>query len=70
MDWGIPLPRGIATALVRKPSLPPGRDQRLEDNEEELLLAAGKNSKREDIRAIIIIALETAARCGEIASMT
>jgi len=70
MDWGIPLPRGIATALVRKPSLPPGRDRRLEDNEEELLLAAGKKSKSEDIEAIIIIALETAARCKEIASMT
>lgn len=69
MDWGIPLPRGIITAQVRKPSLPPGRVRRLEEDEEKKLIEAAEKSKSRDIPAIIIIALETAARCGEIAGM-
>ncbi|HCC55542.1 MAG TPA: site-specific integrase [Desulfobulbaceae bacterium] len=70
MDWGIPLTRGIVTSHVRKPSLPPGRDRRLVDEEEARLLDAAKTSKSKEIEAIIVIALETAARRGEIAAMT
>jgi integrase len=70
MDWGIPLTRGIVTSQVRKPSLPPGRDRRLVDDEESRLLDAAKTSKSKEIEAIIVIALETAARRGEITAMT
>jgi len=70
MDWGIPLTRGIVTSQVRKPSLPPGRDRRLVDDEEARLLEAARNSKSKEIEDIINIALETAARRGEIAAMT
>lgn len=70
MDWGIPLTRGIVTSQVRKPSLPPGRDRRLVGNEEALLFDAARKSKSKEIESIIIIALETAARRGEITAMT
>ena len=69
IDWGIPLAHGIVTSQVRKPPLPPGRDRRLIDDEEMRLLDAAKISKSNDIGSIIIIALETAARRGEIAAM-
>lgn len=69
IDWGIHLPRGIATTLVRKPTLPQGRDRRLYPGEEKRLLEAAKASKSKEIEAIIIIALETAARRGEILAM-
>ncbi len=37
IDWGIPLPQGIPTTLVRKPRVDGARDRRLEDGEWELL---------------------------------
>lgn len=70
IDWGIPLTHGIVTSQVRKPALPSGRDRRLVDDEEMRLLDAAKKSKSKEIGSIIIIALETAARRGEIAAMT
>lgn len=70
IDWGIPLTRGIVTSQVRKPTLPSGRDRRLVDDEETQLLNTAKKSKSKEIGSIIIIALETAARRGEIAAMT
>ena len=70
MDWGISLPRGIVTTQVRKPSLPPGRDRRLADDEEIRLLEAAASSKSKEIQDIIVIALETAARRGEIVAMS
>ena len=70
IDWGIPLNRGIVTTQVRKPALPSGRDRRLIDDEEMRLLDAAKMSKNNEIGSIIIIALETAARRGEIAAMS
>ena len=69
IDWGIPLPKGIVTAHVRKPALPAGRDRRLRDGEEQKLLEAARASKSSEIESIVIIALETAARRSEIAAM-
>ncbi|MDP2757212.1 MAG: site-specific integrase [Desulfurivibrionaceae bacterium] len=71
MDWGIPLPHGIITTQVRKPSLPSGRDRRLnrDANEEERLLAAARKSKSREIGLLVSLALETAARRGEIQAM-
>lgn len=69
MDWGIALPRGIVTANVRKPSVDNGRDRRLVADEQERLLAAADASKSREIGLIIVMALETAARRGEIQGM-
>lgn len=69
IDWSIPLPKGIITAQVRKPALPPGRDRRLREGEEERLLDAARASRCQEIEPIIIIALETAARRQAIAKM-
>ncbi len=77
MEWSIPLPRGIATARVRKPKLPAGRDRRLLRNEkkenaeeQKLLEAAEKFGPYGPVyRRLIIFALETAMRRNEILGM-
>lgn len=68
LDWGIALPQGIPTALVRKPKVSNARERRLEGQEEALLLVslAGKPYPR----VAVILALETAARQSELISMT
>lgn len=68
MDWGIALPQGVPTALVRKPKVSNARERRLERHEEALLLEAlvGKAY----VHAAVILALETAARQSELISMT
>ena len=66
MEWGIALPGGIPTAMVKKPSLPSARDRRLVDNEEERLLAACAESRNVWLRPCVIFAIETAVRAGEI----
>jgi integrase len=65
MDWGIHLPHGIPT--VRKPTVPRGRDRRLSGDEEQRLLASLSHNLA--MRSVIEIAMETAMRRGEIASM-
>lgn len=50
---------------VTMPQMPPGRDRRLEENEESLLLTAPY-----PLQPIIVIALETAMRLGEIMNIT
>jgi integrase len=66
MEWGIALPGGIPTAMVKKPSLPSARDRRLVDNEEERLLAECCNSRNAWLRPCVAFAIETAMRAGEI----
>ena len=51
---------------VAKPKLPPGRERRLEDGEEEKLLAASSP----DLQTLIKLALETAMRREELATLT
>lgn len=68
IDWGIHLPRGLPTTLVRKPKLPNGRDRRLKSGEEEKLLKAARAYGGE-LMDIISFALETAMRREEIANM-
>jgi integrase len=70
MDWGIHLKNGIVTENVRKPTLPSGRDRRLSPEEEKRLRTALRKSRSDEIEAIVIIALETAARRGEIFKMS
>lgn len=67
-EWGMPeLINPVP--LIRKPRLPRGRDRRLTGNEEERLLAACRNTNPE-LADIVLFALETAMRQGEILGMT
>jgi integrase len=67
MDWGIGLPNGLPTAQVRKPSKPRGRDRRVTDIEISKILAATRSV---ELKTIVELAVETAMRRNEIASLT
>lgn len=67
-EWGYEgLPNPMKT--VRKPSLPQGRDRRLGVEEEALLFATCRKSRAVWLEPIIVIALETGMRLGEIMSL-
>lgn len=51
--------------IVKKPKLPNGRDRRLIDEEEARLLNAASESS-EALKSLIVVALETAMRLGEL----
>jgi integrase len=70
MDWGIALPNGIPTALVRKPKGDNARERRLEGIEEPLLLDALATCEHPWPRAAMVLAIETAARQSELLSLT
>lgn len=66
IDWGIALPGGLPTALIRKPTKPHGRDRRITAKELKLILNATESI---ELRTVVILAIETAMRRGEIASL-
>lgn len=66
-EWGIYLPNGNPIQYVSKPKLPSGRERRLKIGEEERLLKALRHSLL--MGYLVVFALETAMRRGEIASM-
>lgn len=53
--------------VVRKPKPPRGRDRRLQEGELEAILAASESPQ---LSAIILLAIETAMRRGELVSLT
>ncbi|MDK6078660.1 site-specific integrase [Massilia varians] len=67
MDWGIALPGGLPTAQIRKPTKPRGRDRRVSQEEIEKILNATESS---ELKTLIVVAVETGMRRGEIASLT
>lgn len=67
-DWGIPLINNVAK-LVRKPKQARGRDRRLADGEEQILLQAARNSKSPLLAPIITLAIETGMRLSELLSL-
>lgn len=69
MDWGIALPNGIPTALVRQPKGDNARDRRLEGIEEQLLFDALATCVHPWPRAAVVLAIETAARQSELLSL-
>ena len=69
MDWGIALPHGIPTTLVRKPKIDNARERRLENGEEALLLNALRECKSPWPAAAFVLAVETAGRQGELLSL-
>ncbi len=68
-DWGIQLPKGIPTFNVSKPRLPSGRDRRLEGLEETALLEQASKLEQPWVKAMVILAIETAARQSELLSL-
>lgn len=67
IEWGACIDNPLL--LVRKPRLPDGRDRRLRPREESKLLRAAQSKKNPQIYSIIVIAIETGMRQGEILSM-
>lgn len=67
-DWGIPLVNNVAT-LVRKPKQARGRDRRLAEGEEQILLEAAMDSNAPLLAHIITLAIETGMRLGELLSL-
>ena len=64
-EWGLWLPRN-PVKMVRRPSVPQGRKRRLEDGEEERLLAACDRGRTPLLRQLVILAIETGMRRGEL----
>jgi integrase len=62
-EWGFPLTNPVM--LIRKPKADAGRDRRLYDGEEDAIL----KSSAPELRAFIVLAIETAMRRGEIHSL-
>jgi integrase len=64
-DWGIHLVQNPCK-LVRRPSPPRGRTRRLTGDEEQLLLTAAAAGRVAYMRPLIILAIETGMRRGEL----
>jgi len=66
-EWGVYTENPVKD--VRRPAKPQGRERRLEGDEEARLLAALDMCRNPWIKTIVIIAVETAMRRGEILSL-
>jgi integrase len=64
-EWGYWLPRN-PVKMVRRPTVPQGRKRRLEDGEEERLLAACDRGRTPLLKQLVILAIETGMRRGEL----
>lgn len=67
IEWGLADANPVAN--VRKPKIPPGRDRRLTPREERLILRYCHNYSNPELYSIVVVALETAMRQGEILSL-
>lgn len=64
-DWGIPVPQ----VSISKPKAPAARDRRLKAGELERLMNGCEKSTNKHLRPAILLAIETAARQGELLSL-
>jgi integrase len=64
-EWGLWLPRN-PVKMVRRPWVPQGRKRRLEDGEEARLLTATERGRTPLLKQLIILAIETTMRRGEL----
>ncbi len=64
-EWGIALPAGLPTALVKMPKLPRARDRRLQGDEEGRLLFECGKAQNPWLLPVVRFAIETAMRAGE-----
>jgi integrase len=67
-EWGLWLPRN-PVKMVRRPSAPPGRKRRLKDDEEQRLLAACDRGRNRYLKPLVILAIETGMRRGELVGL-
>jgi integrase len=67
-DWDVYLHRNPCK-LVRRPSPPRGRNRRLRDDEEQKLLEAADSGRNIYMRDLIVLAIETGMRRGELLAL-
>lgn len=67
IEWGYCEANPVTN--VRKPKPSPGRERRLTAREEKQILRYAHNHKNKDVYAIVVFALETAMRQGEILNL-
>lgn len=67
IEWGLCDSNPVAN--VRKPKCPPGRDRRLTPREERLILRYCHGHINPDLYSIVVLAIETAMRQGEILNL-
>lgn len=67
-EWGIPVDNPIRS--IRKPAPGKARQRRLEGDEYPRLLAAAQCSKKPQLQPMIVLAVESAMRLGELLSLT
>ena len=67
-DWGYELPYNPVHRIT-KPRVDNARDRRLEQGEVERLLEAADKGQNPSVRPLILLALETAMRLGELLSL-
>ncbi len=65
IEWGYPLAQN-PISLIRKPRSNPPRERRLKPGEYERLLKAADDCRNPFVKPIIVLAVETAMRRGEI----
>lgn len=68
-EWSIPLVTNPCK-LIRKPKPAKGRERRLSSDEEHRLFAACKATRAVLLHSLVVIALETGMRLGELLSLT
>ncbi|MEB8536430.1 site-specific integrase [Acidithiobacillus ferriphilus] len=64
-EWGIPIAHGNPCLQIKMPAQAKPRDRRLVDDEEERLLAACAESRNVWLRPVVVFAIETGMRAGE-----
>jgi integrase len=67
-EWGVATDNPVKP--VRRPPSAPGRDRRLTRREEKLILRYCEGYSNPELKVIIVLAVETAMRQGEILSLT
>ena len=67
-EWGLWLPRN-PVKLVRRPQVPRGRTRRLQEGEEARLMLACDLGRTPLLKPLLVLALETAMRRGELLSL-
>lgn len=67
-EWGVQLPEN-PVRLVRRPAAPKSRDRRFTADEEARLIAACEDARNPYLKPIVILAIETAMRQGEIVGL-
>lgn len=68
-DFGIPLPLGNPVSNVRMPTISNARERRMEGDEETRLMIALDASRGKHLKSVVLLALETAMRRGELLAL-